>query len=48
MACQAALAIQEAMAWKPNPIEIRVGLHSGEVVAGATNAGSSQEQEVRA
>jgi class 3 adenylate cyclase/tetratricopeptide (TPR) repeat protein len=47
MACQAALAIQEAIASKPNPIGIRVGLHSGEVVAGAMNAGSPQEQEAQ-
>jgi class 3 adenylate cyclase len=45
MACQAALAMQEAMATQPNPIRIRVGLHSGEVVAGAINAGSSQERQ---
>jgi class 3 adenylate cyclase/tetratricopeptide (TPR) repeat protein len=47
MACQAALAMQEAMASQPNPIRIRVGLHSGEVVASAMNAGSSQGQEAQ-
>ena len=47
MACQAALAMQEAMASQPNPIRIRVGLHSGEVVAGAMNAGSFQQQEAQ-
>jgi class 3 adenylate cyclase len=46
MACQAALAMQEAMAPQPNPIRIRVGLHSGEVVASAINAGSAQERQV--
>ena len=45
LACQAALAIQEAMASQPSPIRTRVGLHSGEVVAGALNAGSSQEAQ---
>jgi class 3 adenylate cyclase len=47
MACQAALSMQEAMASQPTPIRIRIGLHSGEVVAGAMNAGSSQEQEAQ-
>lgn len=47
LACQAALAMQEAMASQPNPIRIRIGLHSGEVVAGALNTGSSQEQEAQ-
>jgi class 3 adenylate cyclase len=45
LACQAAIAIQEAMASQPSPIRTRVGLHSGEVVAGALNAGSSQEAQ---
>jgi adenylate cyclase len=43
MACQAALAMQEVMA--SQTIRIRVGLHSGEVVAGAMNGGSSHGQE---
>jgi adenylate cyclase len=47
MACQAALAMQEAMASQPNAIKIRIGLHSGEVVAGAMNAGSFREQEAQ-
>ena len=47
MACQAALAMQEAMASQPSSIRIRVGLHSGEVVASAMNAGSSQGQEAQ-
>jgi class 3 adenylate cyclase/tetratricopeptide (TPR) repeat protein len=47
MACQAALSMQEAMASQPTPIRIRIGLHSGEVVAGAMSAGSSQEQEAQ-
>jgi class 3 adenylate cyclase/tetratricopeptide (TPR) repeat protein len=40
LACQAALAMQAAMAGQPDsgPIRIRVGLHSGEVVAGAEEA----------
>jgi class 3 adenylate cyclase/tetratricopeptide (TPR) repeat protein len=45
MACQAALAMQEVMASLPNPVRIRVGLHSGEVVAGAMDGGSSQAQD---
>jgi adenylate cyclase len=45
MACQAALAMQEVVASMPNPVRIRVGLHSGEVVAGAMSSGSSQAQE---
>ncbi len=47
LACQAALAMQEAMAAQPNPIRIRIGLHSGEVVAGVLGAGSSLEQEAQ-
>jgi class 3 adenylate cyclase/tetratricopeptide (TPR) repeat protein len=37
LACQAALAMQAAMTGQsdPRPIRIRIGLHSGEVVAGA-------------
>src|SRR5262245_11164386 len=48
LACQAALAMQEAMAGQtgPAPIRIRIGLHSGEVVAGALSA-DSDEQEVQ-
>lgn len=40
LACQAALAIQAAMARQPGPgsIRTRIGLHSGEVVAGAEDA----------
>jgi adenylate cyclase len=45
MACRAAIAIQEVVASLPNPVRIRVGLHSGEVVAGVMNAGSSRVQE---
>jgi class 3 adenylate cyclase/tetratricopeptide (TPR) repeat protein len=47
LACQAALAMQEAMASLPNPTRIRVGLHSGEVVAGALDTGASVEQEAQ-
>ena len=44
LACQAALAMQAAMAGQPDPgpIRIRIGLHSGEVVAGA------EEEELEA
>jgi adenylate cyclase len=45
MACQAAIAMQEAMASLPNPVRIRIGLHSGEVVAGLLNGGSSVVQD---
>lgn len=40
LACQAALAMQTAMARQPDagPVRIRIGLHSGEVVAGADEA----------
>jgi adenylate cyclase len=33
LACRAALAMQEAMASLPIPTKIRIGLHSGEVIA---------------
>src|SRR5918993_1367948 len=39
LACQAALAMQAAMAGQPDRTPIRIGLHSGEVVAGADEAG---------
>jgi class 3 adenylate cyclase len=47
LACQAALAMQDAMAAQPNPTRIRIGLHSGEVVAGALGSGASLEQEAQ-
>ncbi len=45
-ACQAALAMQEAIAGLPIPTPIRIGLHSGEIVAGAPEVGGSAEPEV--
>lgn len=47
LACQAALAIRDAVAAQPNPTRIRIGLHSGEVVAGTLGGGASQEHEAQ-
>ena len=47
LACRAALAMQEAVAALPNPTSIRVGLHSGEVIAGTLDTGSAVEQEAQ-
>lgn len=47
LACQAALAIQQAVAALPDPPAIRIGLHSGEVVFGALDTGSAVEQEAQ-
>src|SRR5215831_13264764 len=44
LACQAALAMRDAVASLPNPTKIRIGLHSGEVIAGALDTGLSVEQ----
>jgi class 3 adenylate cyclase len=45
LACKAALAMQEAVAALPSAPPIRVGLHSGEVVAGELDTGSAIEHE---
>ena len=47
LACRAALAMQEAVAALPNAPPIRIGIHSGEVVAGALDTGSAVEQEAQ-
>lgn len=47
LACRAALAIQEAVRALDNAPAIRVGLHSGEVVAGVIDTGSAIEQEAQ-
>ena len=47
LACQAALAIQQAVAVLPDPPSVRIGMHSGEVVFGALDAGSAVEQEAQ-
>jgi adenylate cyclase len=45
LACRAALAMQEAIAALGSAPQIRIGLHSGEVVAGELDTGSAFEQE---
>lgn len=47
LACRAALAMQEAVAALPDLTRIRVGLHSGEVIAGTLDTGSAVEQEAQ-
>ena len=47
LACQAALAMRDAVAGLDAAPSIRVGLHSGEVVAGALDTGSSVELEAQ-
>jgi len=47
LACRAALAMQEAVAALPNPTNVRLGLHSGEVIAGTLDTGSAVEQEAQ-
>jgi class 3 adenylate cyclase/tetratricopeptide (TPR) repeat protein len=47
LACRAALAMQEAVAALPAPTKIRIGLHSGEVIAGTLDTGSALEQEAQ-
>ncbi len=47
LACRAALAMQEAVAALPDSTNIRVGLHSGEVIAGTLDTGSAVEQEAQ-
>jgi len=46
LACHAALAMRAAVAELPNAPPIRIGLHSGEVVSGKLDSGSSIEQDV--
>ena len=45
LACKAALAMQEAIAALPASPAIRIGLHSGEVVAGELDTGSTVEPD---
>ncbi len=47
LACRAALAMQEAVAALPDSTDIRIGLHSGEVIAGTLDTGSAVEQEAQ-
>jgi class 3 adenylate cyclase/tetratricopeptide (TPR) repeat protein len=47
LACQAALAIQHAAPATLGAPKIRIGIHSGEVVAGALDTGSAVEQEAQ-
>ena len=47
LATQAALAMREAVASLPDAPPIRIGLHSGEVVAGALDTGSTVELEAQ-
>jgi len=47
LACRAALAMQEAVAALPDATNIRVGVHSGEVIAGTLDTGSAVEQEAQ-
>ena len=47
LACRAALAMQEAVAALPDSTNIRIGLHSGEVIAGTLDTGSAVEQEAQ-
>jgi adenylate cyclase len=46
LACHAALAMRTAVAELPNAPPIRIGLHSGEVVSGKLQSGSTIEQDV--
>src|ERR1700704_7171792 len=46
LACHAALAMRAAVAELPDAPKIRIGLHSGEVVTGKLDSGSSIEQDV--
>lgn len=45
LACQAALAMQEAIAALPIPTQIRIGIHSGEVVASPTGDAFGHEAQ---
>ena len=47
LAAQAALAMRDAVAALPGAPPIRIGLHSGEVVAGALNTGPMVEMEAQ-
>src|SRR5436305_827197 len=46
LACHAALAMRTAVAELPDAPPIRIGLHSGEVVSGKLDSGSTIEQDV--
>ena len=46
LACHAALAMRVAVAELPDAPPIRIGLHSGEVVSGKLQSGSTVEQDV--
>src|SRR5580692_2277725 len=46
LACHAALAMRSAVAELPDAPQIRIGLHSGEVVTGKLQSGSTIEQDV--
>jgi adenylate cyclase len=46
LACHAALAMRSAVAELPDSPPIRIGLHSGEVVSGKLQSGSTIEQDV--
>jgi class 3 adenylate cyclase/tetratricopeptide (TPR) repeat protein len=47
LACRAALAMRDAIAALPDTAMIRIGLHSGEVVAGTLDTGSAVEQQAQ-
>lgn len=47
LACRAALAMQDAVAALPASTNIRIGLHSGEVIAGTLDTGSAVEREAQ-
>ncbi len=47
LACQAALAMRDAVAAMPDAPAIRIGLHAGEVVSSAFDTGSAIEQEAQ-
>ncbi len=47
LACRAALAMMEAVAALPATTRVRIGLHSGEVIAGTLDTGSALEQEAQ-
>src|SRR5580658_3324905 len=47
LACRTALAMQDAIGALPHAVMIRIGLHSGEVVAGTLDTGSVVEQQAQ-
>jgi class 3 adenylate cyclase/tetratricopeptide (TPR) repeat protein len=47
LACRAALAIRDAIEALPDATRIRIGIHSGEVVASLLDTGSAVEQDVQ-